>query len=56
MKETLVQYEAKFGDIPMPMCVPLVVIEGVLREHLELDIPVPDDYDWHPDVPKDAII
>ena len=55
--EILNRYETRFGrPAPHPMHVEIEAVARVAQDYLKKGSPVPDTYDWYPDLPDDALI
>jgi hypothetical protein len=51
------EYYAAFGRLaPVPFGVPAEEIEAAWIAALERGEPIPDDYDWYPDLPDGALV
>jgi len=51
------RYEARFGKpAPHPMHVEPEDVAKVAQHFLKLGKPIPDAYDWYPDLPDGALI
>lgn len=55
-REICNQYGHQFGNVPIPIGVPMETILDVLRKALEDGLPVPDNYDWLPEIPEEAFV
>lgn len=49
-------YAATFGNALYPFGVDEGRVAEILAEHLARGEPVPDDYDWYPDLPPGAVV
>ena len=55
--EILNRYEARFGrSAPHPMHVEFEDVASVALRYLDKGRPIPDTYDWYPDLPDGALI